>query len=216
MRFHSGISDHTLLTPGSFPADLKFFAFGASRAKKNWIYPLQTQTTHQLIFVAHGSCQVSVNAAHFPLRSGLVFFAMPGDALQLECSAGTRYYSLKFSFLMPDGKGQDITSLFAQGTPPKKRIARAKPPLFIKLAKEIEHEAGRDDAVSPRIVEAKSKEFFWQAVRLFPEKLFSPAFVSSTGKDPFQSRLAELFARSLSEKMSVPEMAGAFGMSESA
>lgn len=216
MRFHSGISDHTLLSPGSYAAEIKFFAFAVNRAKKAFAYPRHLQTTHQLIYFAAGSCLVTANETRLVLRPGQVFFAKSGESLGVDCAPGTLYYSFKFSLLLPGGKGNDFIGIFPESTPPGDRVAKVPRRFFSKLTKEIEAETWRGGELSPRIVEARSKEFFWQAVRFFSEQKLSPAFVSKTESDPFRTRLAELFARSLSEKISVPEMAAVFAMSESA
>ncbi|MEK6796033.1 MAG: AraC family transcriptional regulator [Spirochaetota bacterium] len=214
MKFRFGISDHFVLTPGAFPAEVKFFAFVVTRTTRNFSYAKHRHTAYELIYVSSGVYRCTLNGSRLIVRPGFVVVVEPGDVHEDSCVPGLCYYSVKCT--VPYGNASSLSGLFSASVRPAEQVIRVPRTSFDVMTRALERDAKHADELSMRIVAERSKEFFWQTVRHIPRARLSAGFVSPATSGDFKERLNALFARSLSERLSVRAMAEEFGSSESA
>ncbi|MEK6793532.1 MAG: AraC family transcriptional regulator [Spirochaetota bacterium] len=170
---------------------------------------------YEIVYVVRGMYRATLNGTPLTLPPGRILIVKPGDWHEDFCDRGLKYVTLAFQ-LLPSSTERRSLSIFADAITPDGQGFADPDGTFAALVDRITKEASAVDAVAAHVGRALALEFFWRAVRAFPATSLSPSFVSLAFATGFSAKVNDLFQRSITRQLSIPDMAEALSMSESA
>lgn len=170
---------------------------------------------YEIVYVVRGMYRATLNGTPLTLEPGRVLIVKPGDWHEDFCDRGLKYVTLAFQ-LLPSSTERRSLSIFASTITPAGQGIADTDGTFASLVDRIGKEASVTDPIAAHIGRALALEFFWRAVRTFPESSLSPVFASLAFATGFAARVNDLFQRNITRTLSIPDMAESLSMSESA
>jgi AraC-like DNA-binding protein len=161
----------------------------------------------------HYQCVLNKKSVNVPL--GSLILIQPGDIHKDIFFEGLKYLAFSFD-LQPTLSIDERQTLFKPNEFPGSRVVRYDfddvNSTLLRLMSAGRH---TDEVFGYHVLNDLFKAFFWNIIRLFSQNTLHPFFTKSVKNEEFKNALFDFFETSLSENLSVKEIAEKLGMSES-
>ncbi|MBI4977828.1 MAG: helix-turn-helix transcriptional regulator [Spirochaetes bacterium] len=215
MRFSVSPSQFFRASPAALRITPSLVLFARTQTRAAYTFPVHRHTTYEFLYVTKGIYRCLLNDRTVSAGPDTVVAVKPGDMHEDRCGQGVCFYTVNLMITRSLAGNEPFTGVFTKGIPPASQAVSLPRAVFRPLVTAMYEESKRNDAVSMRIVEDRAAEFFWQFVRYCPDARLSDDMRAAPADDDFKQRLAAIFARDPSHRLSVGRMAEAMNMSES-
>lgn len=180
---------------------------------KPYEYPLHRHADYEMILVAKGPYQCSLNGVELRLVRHQLLIIKPGDWHQDHLRPGQFHFVLHFQLHALHARNRKSINVFSEDVVPSQQICESRFSRETALFKELELEATHNGAFSSAIQDSLLEILFWRAVRALPPNALSLQLQQTSEVQTFADALFRVFERHHRQHLPVDRMAEALKMS---